>query len=185
MRFEPSTINDFDTIFHFYDLAIEYQKTKFNKQWQGFESDLVIKEIAENRQWKIMINDEIACVFAITFEDESIWKEKNSDKAVYFHRIVSHPKFKGQNLVAAIVEWGILFAKEKKLDFLRMDTWGDNDSLIAYYQKCGFDFLGVITPDYNGLPKHYEGITLSLFEIAVSDGQSAMSKLKKTPSKNI
>ena len=49
-----------------------------------------------------------------------------------------------------------------------MDTWGDNDSLIAYYQKCGFDFLGIITPDYDDLPKHYEGITLSLFEIKVN-----------------
>jgi RimJ/RimL family protein N-acetyltransferase len=48
-----------------------------------------------------------------------------------------------------------------------MDTWGDNEKLIAYYQKCGFEFLGIITPDYNGLPKHYEGITLSLFEIKV------------------
>lgn len=173
MTFELSTTADFDTIFHFYDLAIEYQKTKFNKQWEGFESDLVQQEIAEERQWKIIINDEIACVFAITFEDESIWKEKNIDKAVYFHRIVSHPKYKGQNLVAAIVAWGKEYAKEKNIDYLRMDTWGDNTRLIDYYQKSGFDFLGVITPNYDGLPKHYQGITLSLFEIDVRNGVEA------------
>jgi len=34
------------------------------------------KKNTENRQWKIMVNDEVACVFAITFEDESTWKEK-------------------------------------------------------------------------------------------------------------
>lgn len=72
MTFIPSTINDIDSIFEFYEMAIAYQKTKFNKQWLGFERDLVAKEISENRQWKIIINDEIACVFAITFEDESI-----------------------------------------------------------------------------------------------------------------
>jgi ribosomal protein S18 acetylase RimI-like enzyme len=169
MTFKPSTINDIDEIFKFYDLAIEFQKTKFNKQWQGFDRDLVTKEISENRQWKVIINDEIACIFAITFEDKSIWKEKNSDKAVYFHRIVTHPKFRGHHFVKRIIEWGMSFAKEKKLDFLRMDTWGDNDSLIAYYQKCGFDFLGIITTDYADLPKHYEGITLSLFEIKVNN----------------
>ena len=169
MTFKPSTINDIDEIFKFYDLAIEFQKTKFNKQWQGFDRDLVTKEISENRQWKVIINDEIACIFAITFEDKSIWKEKNSDKAVYFHRIVTHPKFRGHHFVERIIEWGKLFAIEKKLDFLRMDTWGDNDSLIAYYQKCGFDFLGIITTDYADLPKHYEGITLSLFEIKVNN----------------
>lgn len=167
MTFIPSTIHDIDSIFEFYEMAIAYQKTKFNKHWLVFERDLVTKEISENRQWKIIIDNEIACVFAVTFEDESIWKEKNKDKAVYFHRIVTHPKFKGQHFIERIIEWGIPFAKEKKLDFLRMDTWGDNDELIEYYKKCGFDFLGIITPDYIGLPKHYEGITLSLFQIEV------------------
>lgn len=167
MKIEPSTLNDFDTIFEFYDLAVAYQKTKFNKHWMGFDSDLVLKEITETRQWKIVIDNEIACVFAITFEDESIWKEKNSDKAVYFHRIVTHPKFKGQHFVKKIVAWGLAFAKEKKLDYLRLDTWGDNEELIDYYQQCRFEFLGVITPDYNGLPKHYYGITLSLFQIKI------------------
>ncbi|MGO4904773.1 GNAT family N-acetyltransferase [Flavobacterium sp. W20_MBD1_R3] len=165
--FEPSTKQDIDKIFEFYDLAIAYQKTKFHKQWQGFERSLVTKEIAENRQWKVLINGEIGCIFAITFEDESIWKEKNVDQAVYFHRIVTHPKFRGQHFVEKIIKWGMLFAKEKKLDFLRMDTWGDNESLIEYYQKCGFNFLGVITPEYKGLPKHYDGITLSLFQIEI------------------
>jgi GNAT superfamily N-acetyltransferase len=167
MTFKPSTIEDFNEIFKFYDLAVEYQKTKFNKHWKGFEKSLIEKEIAEKRQWKIIIDDQIACIFAITFEDESIWKEKNIDKAVYFHRIVTHPKFRGQHFVKEIVKWGKGFAIENDLDFLRMDTWGDNESLIEYYQKCGFDFLGIITPDYSDLPKHYQGITLSLFEIRV------------------
>jgi ribosomal protein S18 acetylase RimI-like enzyme len=167
MNFESSTIEDIDSIFEFYDMAVAYQKIKFNKHWQGFDSALVEKEISENRQWKIIINDEIACVFAITFEDKSIWKEKNSDKAVYFHRIVTHPKFRGHHFVEKIIVWGLQFAKENNLDFMRMDTWGDNQVLIDYYQKCGFNFLGIITPDYNGLPKHYTGITLSLFEIKV------------------
>jgi len=167
MKIKPSTIADFDTIFEFYDIAVAYQKTKFNKHWMGFDADLVLKEITETRQWKIVIDDQIACIFAITFEDKSIWKEKNSDKAVYFHRIVTHPAFKGQQFVKKIVDWGLAFAKDKKLDYLRLDTWGDNNELIDYYQQCGFDFLGVITPDYNGLPKHYDGITLSLFQIKI------------------
>jgi ribosomal protein S18 acetylase RimI-like enzyme len=167
MKIEPSTIADFDTIFAFYDMAVAYQKTKFNKHWMGFDADLVLKEITETRQWKIVIDDKIACIFAITFEDKNIWKEKNSDKAVYFHRIVTHPKFKGQHFVKKIVTWSLAFAKEKKLEYLRLDTWGDNEELIDYYQQCGFEFLGVITPDYNGLPKHYDGITLSLFQITI------------------
>ena len=49
-----------------------------------------------------------------------------------------------------------------------MDTWGDNEALINYYTKCGFTFLGTITPTASKqLPKHYSAIFLSLFEIAV------------------
>jgi len=112
-----------------------------------------------------MVNDEVACVFAITFEDESTWKEKNINKAVYFYRIVTHPNFRGKKFVEKILVWGKKLGKEKNLNFLRMDTWGDNDALINYYQQCGFSFLRIITPDYKNLSRHYEGINLSLFEI--------------------
>ena len=77
MDFKLSTIEDIDAIFKFYDCAVAFQKEKFNKRWKGFERGLIEKEIAESRQWKILVDNEIACVFAITFEDESIWKEKN------------------------------------------------------------------------------------------------------------
>ena len=47
-----------------------------------------------------------------------------------------------------------------------MDTWGDNEALINYYTKCGFDYLGSITPTASKhLPKHYSAIFLSLFQI--------------------
>ena len=51
-----------------------------------------------------------------------------------------------------------------------MDTWGDNEKLITYYQNCGFIFLG-LTDEIRDetLPKHYQGIRLSLFQIAVNE----------------
>ena len=49
-----------------------------------------------------------------------------------------------------------------------MDTWGDNQKLIDYYTACGFEFLGLVEPTRSpDLPKHYEGISLSLFEIKI------------------
>ncbi len=167
MQIQNSTISDFKRIFELYDAAVEFQKTVFNKQWQGFEASLVNQEIAENRQWKIVIDGEIACIFAITLNDFSIWKEKDKNDSIFIHRIVTNPTFRGANFVQHIAVWAKEYAISIGRTYVRMDTWGDNEKLIAYYQKCGFDFLGVITPDYNGLPKHYEGITLSLFEIKV------------------
>jgi hypothetical protein len=82
MQILNSTIDDIECIFNLYDSAISFQKTKFNKHWQGFERLLVETEIKENRQWKIVIDENIACIFAITYEDELIWGEKSKESAI-------------------------------------------------------------------------------------------------------
>jgi len=166
MKFLNSEPTDLDEIFWLYDLAIEFQKTVFDKSWLPFDRKLIEREIAERRNWKIVIDDRIACVYSIVFEDSLIWKEKSADSAIYIHRITTNPDFRGNKFVPKIVEWAKAYAKSIEKDFVRMDTWGDNQKLIDYYTACGFKFLGVVTPnEIEKLPKHYEGITLSLFEI--------------------
>lgn len=157
---------DIDTIFSLYDDAVAYQKTKFNKHWLPFDRKMVEKEIDESRQWKIMEGDDVACIFAIAYDDPFIWGEKNADPAIYIHRIVTNPLFKGRNYVKKIIEWSKEHARENEKKFIRMDTWGDNEELISYYKNCGFDFLGSVTPSTTeNLPKHYSAIYLGLFEI--------------------
>ena len=168
MQIINSSIEDINAIFKLYDDGISFQKTKFNKHWQGFKRSLVETEINENRQWKIVIDGQIACIFAITFEDELIWGNKNNELALFIHRIVTNPMFRGKHFVKIIIEWAKDFCKQHNKQFIRMDTWGDNESLITYYQSCGFKFLGLTTLQKSeGLPKHYEGAHLSLFEIKV------------------
>ncbi|MEO5889204.1 MAG: GNAT family N-acetyltransferase [Ferruginibacter sp.] len=168
MQIINSKPNDIPAIFKLYDAAIAFQKTKFNKHWQGFDLELVEKEVAENRQYKIVVDDVIACIFAVTFNDALIWGKKDEAPSVYIHRIVTSPAFRGNNFVKSIIEWGIEFGSRNGKQFIRMDTWGDNQKLIDYYTNCGFTFLGlsdVILDD--SLPKHYQGVRLSLFEIAI------------------
>ncbi len=159
MQILNSTIEDIDAIFELYDAAISFQKTKFNKHWQGFERSLVETEIKENRQWKIVIDGNIACIFAVTYEDVLIWGEKSNDFVIH------------------IIHWAKEFCKYNNKQFIRMDTWGDNDALIQHYTKCGFSFLGLTTLQKSeGLPKHYEGACLSLFEIEIVDSQQTISR---------
>jgi ribosomal protein S18 acetylase RimI-like enzyme len=167
MEFLNSTPADFERIFELYEAAIEFQKQVFDKHWKGFDSGLVEREISENRQWKIIVDGKIACIFAITFEDPSIWREKDKGDAIYIHRIVTDPAFRGRNFAQHITNWAKEYAKSNGKKYVRMDTWGDNQKLIDYYQKCGFKFLEIIIPDKEGLPSHYNGISLSLFEIEV------------------
>ncbi|MDV7695767.1 GNAT family N-acetyltransferase [Chryseobacterium soli] len=168
MKIQNSTRNDIEEIFRLYKIATDFQKTKFIVHWPEFERSLVETEIAENRQWKIVINGQIACVWAITFSDPKIWEERNNDPAVYIHRIATNPDFRGQNLVQKIVEWSRQYALANHKKFIRLDTVGDNPGLISYYTKCGFDFLGLSKlKNTEGLPAHYDNATVSLFQLGV------------------
>jgi ribosomal protein S18 acetylase RimI-like enzyme len=167
IQVQNSRHQDIDTIFEFYDMAIAHQKKVFNKHWQGFSRELVETEVAENRQYKILVDDQVACVFAVTFNDKLIWGDRDQD-SIYIHRIVTHSGFRGYAFVKEIIRWAKVYAEANGIKFIRMDTWADNEKLLAYYTSCGFAYMGMVTRAQTaGLPKHYEGISLSLFEIIV------------------
>ena len=168
LQFINSTIDDIDIIFHFYDDAIAFQKTVFNKHWKGFDRAAIEKEILEGKHWKILKDGEVACVFVAQFSDPLIWKEKDKEPSIYLHRIVSHSSFRGSNFLRLIIEWSKQTAQEKSLQYVRLDTWGDNPPLIAYYVKSGFRHVGFSVPDNpEKLPKHYDADSLALLEMAV------------------
>jgi RimJ/RimL family protein N-acetyltransferase len=169
VQIQNSNINDIDEIFSLYKIATDFQKTRFTVHWPEFDRKLIETEISENRQWKIVADGRIACVWATTFNDPQIWEERNKDPSVYIHRITTNPDFRGQNLVTQIVEWVTVYAKENEKQFVRMDTVGNNLRLISYYKKCGFDFLGLLKlKNTKGLPAHYDNATVSLFQITIN-----------------
>lgn len=164
---EQSTMNDLPQIFEMYDMAQHFQKQKKTVVvWPNFDSALMEKEITEGRQWKLLINKKIVCVWAIAYSDPQIWEEKNSDPAVYIHRIATHVHFRGQHMVSKIVEWAKPHAASLNKKYVRLDTLGDNHRLIAYYKAAGFSFLGMFSmKNTEGLPAHYQKAPACLFEI--------------------
>ena len=166
MEIQNSTPSDIEEIFRLYKMATDFQKGRSLAIWPVFERSLVETEIAENRQWKMVIDNKIACVWATTFDDPQIWEDRNADPSVYIHRIATNPEFRGRSLVENIVESTKQYAKANKKRFIRMDTVGENTGLITHYTKCGFDFLGLFKlTNTDGLPSHYDKATVSLFQI--------------------
>lgn len=167
MNIENSVTEDIDQIFKLYKIASDYQRSKKSVVvWPDFDRTMVTKEIQENRQFKILIDDEVACVWAITFSDEQIWEERNVDAAIYIHRIATHPAFRGHNFVGTIVAWAREFAKTHQKRYLRLDTIGNNTRLIKHYTDAGFNFLGMFKlKNVDTLPLHYKEGPACLFEI--------------------
>ncbi len=177
MEIKNSTANDIDEIFRLYGIASEYQKSKEGVVvWPTFKRQLVATEINENRQWKLLIDNQIACVWAIAFSDEQIWEEKNADAAIYIHRIATNPDFRGNNFVAIIVEWAKAYAIKLQKDYVRLDTLGNNERLIKHYVNAGFEFLGMFDlANTDGLPDHYKEAPACLFEINLNPNKKDTS----------
>jgi GNAT superfamily N-acetyltransferase len=164
-----SELADINFIFQLFGSAIEYQKKKGYELWPLFNEELIQAEIDEKRHWKIIEGDTIVCIFSVLYTDELIWgKEKDDEPSVYLHRITINPEFKGKGMMRIIKEWAEEHARQKKKKFVRMDTWGNNENLRTYYVSCGFNYIGQqYLTEVEGLPAHYGGSVLSLFQTEV------------------
>ncbi|MDB5253434.1 MAG: family N-acetyltransferase [Flaviaesturariibacter sp.] len=169
MDIQNCTIGDIEKIFEMYETASNYQRSiNATVVWPTFERSLVEAEIAENRQWKLLIDGTIACVWATTYSDEQIWEERNADPAVYIHRIATNPAFRRQNLVSVIVSWAKNHGRHLGKDYVRLDTLGNNQRLISHYTGAGFTFLGMFTlARTDGLPAHYGTAPACLFQLRI------------------
>jgi ribosomal protein S18 acetylase RimI-like enzyme len=86
--------------------------------------------------------------------------------AIYIHRIVVNPKFKGQKQFEKLLNWIVYFAKAKRLKYVRMDTWAENPNIIEYYKSYGFQFLeSYTTPNTLELPDQHRNLKVALLEI--------------------
>jgi GNAT superfamily N-acetyltransferase len=167
---ENSTLYNMEEIQMLYDHARDYQRQKESVVLGEIDNGLLEKEIMEKRQWKLMIDNEIACVWVITFNDEEIWDNSHDRESIYIHRIATNPIYRGRNLIAHIVEWAKKYAVENQKRFVRLDTVGENKGLIKHYTGCGFTYLGSVKLiDTKGLPSHYQEDVVCLFEYRIAE----------------
>ena len=167
MRIKNVVPADIEEVFTLYKIAANYQKEKKTViVWPAFNREMVEIEIAENRQFKLLVNNEVACIWAIAFSDEQIWENSKKDSALYIHRIAVNRNFRGNNCMDNIVNWAKEFALKKNIQFIRLDTLGENLGLIKHYKNAGFHFLGLFNlKDTSNLPDHYQLAPVCLFEI--------------------
>lgn len=162
-----SDLNDIPEIFRIYQLATDFQKIKFpENQWPEFDKEFITTEVVENRQFKLLMDNKIACIWALTYSDVQIWEDSKNDSSIYIHRIATNPEFRGNNFVQVIVDWSINYARKQNKQFIRMDTCGKNERLINHYKNCGFNFLGIKKlKNTFELPFHYHKADVCFFEI--------------------
>lgn len=165
-KIENALLTDLELIYKLFDDAIRYQEAKNSPAWKGFDKNALVTDVKNLNLYKVVLDSQIGIVFSVVYSDKVIWREREKGDAVYLHRIVVNPAFKGQRLFAFILTWTIGHAKQKGLNFIRMDTWEDNFALIDYYKSFGFSFIeNFTTPNSLELPSHNRNLPLALLEI--------------------
>ena len=161
----PASLDDQPVIYRLFEEAITFQKANNYIGWSSYDKVFIKADIEKRQLFKIVLEDEIVCIYSIYKSDVLIWREKEIGDSIYIHRIVLNRKFSGRKLFANIVNWAIEFAKRNKLKYIRMDTWAENKKIIAYYESYGFSLIEFYrTPATENLPVQHRNLLVALLE---------------------
>ena len=163
-----TTMHDWETVLHLFEQAMKLQGVNDYKVWESIDNKGLEKDILNSLQYKILQGDTIICVFSAQFKDPHIWRDRDRNDAIYLHRIVVNPLFKGQNQFKKVLTWAMEYARSKNLNYIRMDTWADNQKIINYYKSFGFVFIEKYkTSNSPELPAQNRNLDIALLEINV------------------
>ena len=161
---------DLDKILWLFEQAIDMQGKNGYKVWSGIDKAALEKDIENGLQYKITRGDDIVCIFSVQYGDPFIWRDRDQNDAIYLHRIVVNQNFRGQRQFEKVLDWAKQFARQKNLKFVRMDTWADNEKIIAYYKSFGFELIEYYkTPDAPELPIQNRNLNVALLEMELDD----------------
>lgn len=136
--------------------------------WESIDEAFLKRDMLSGHQYKVISGNDILCVFSIQLNDALIWGDRETNDAVYLHRIVTHPLQRGKRQFAKVIDWAKQFAQLHRRSAIRMDTWSSNTRLISYYISYGFQVVGhVLTPDDPLLPIQNRNLQVTLLELPV------------------
>lgn len=169
MKIRPSTRSDIDTFRDFWNSALAYQRARRFPLWPPFPEKHMEEEIRAGLHFSSDFPDGVlAGYFSVALSDELIWSTEERGDAIYVHRMCVNPLRKGSNLAKSVLSWAYGYASSLGRQFVRMDTWADNQRLVGYYVDCGFHYIGDRQlGDVAGLPPHYSNTRLALFQNVV------------------
>jgi GNAT superfamily N-acetyltransferase len=77
--------------------------------------------------------------FILINKDHIFWPENISDKAFYFHKLVTDPKYSGQGYSSKLLKWIIEYGKDNGKSYIRLDYDKNRPYLRNMYLSHGFE----------------------------------------------
>ena len=182
MHIVPTVSDDLRVIRGLFDQAVLYQQAKGLPMWNQYDKTALMADLRQKIQYKLCFDHEIAQVFSVFMSDPLTWGEREDNKAIYLHRIISNPAYKGQRILQHVMDWSINFAIQQQREYLRLDTWASNPQMREYYQSVGFEYQGnAFIADIPQVPPPYRNYEVALFQIRVDRDANDFSDLTSSP----
>lgn len=166
MLFRKSKIQDESNFKFYWDSALGYQKLNGYPIWPEYPDEMIKREIDRGLHYSAFLsNKQFVGYFSLVLDDPLIWEEDEKGDAIYIHRMCINPRIKGHNFSKHVLSWAYGYAAALERKYIRMDTWGENQTLVDYYTYCGFIYLkSKILGSMQDLPEHYSNIKLAMFQ---------------------
>ncbi|WP_299119396.1 GNAT family N-acetyltransferase [uncultured Tenacibaculum sp.] len=149
IEFYQIEINNKDVVLSlFKEAAIKIAKMNVD-HWQYWKNPPLekikwVEEGIENKEFYFIKNtdNEIIGMVRILEEDLLYWG-KQEDKSLYVHSLVVREHFNKKGLGKIILDKVESLAQQKQYKYLRLDAVSTNVKLCKYYEKQGFNKVGV------------------------------------------
>ena len=168
MKAIKANASQFNDVSGLLDAARQWHLKNNLQVWPIFSPDAVRLDIEEGRVFLFTDGIDYVATLTVTETDPLIWGETKAP-ALYMHKLTSVRDRIGQGIGAIVLDWTKNYALAQHKQYLRLDTWGENMGLKAYYESQGFLHVGVKSfPLDSPLPDHYRGASMNLFEMRLN-----------------
>ena len=128
-------------------------------QWNEYYPDQTsFLNYIENRELYVYTKERkvVACISLCNKIDEIYrpvkWKTKNKNN-LYIHRLAVHPEFQQKGIGRRLMDFAEIYAKEKKYNSVRLDTFSLNKRNLKFYESRGYERReGIYFPKQSEFP---------------------------------
>jgi ribosomal protein S18 acetylase RimI-like enzyme len=166
MRIREATPVDLDPIMNVIGRAVPLMRAGGNYQWGDDypNREVFCRDLELHRLWCAEVDGCVAAVAAITLDQSPEYADAGwnlSEQAIVVHRLAVDPAHRGLGLARALMQHAEFIARERGIQFLRVDTNSENKPMQQLFRKLGYTFAGEISlAGREGLRFHCYGKSL-------------------------
>jgi GNAT superfamily N-acetyltransferase len=167
---KKATLEDYHTVLELLYVTAGWLKSKGLKQWAdlptGARDHKIEATILSGETFLFYKGEQLAGTITLQTSpgewDLDLWKGVREDleSSIFVHRIATHRDFAGQGLGQWMLDWAFPFGEEAGKIWVRLDCVGDNPPLNAFYQRCGFIYLGQSENGFSLYEKRIQPVNL-------------------------